>query len=237
MTRAPLLAGRRILSCRPGDRAAELHAAIEEAGGTVVHLPLIEVVPPADGGAALQRALSALGRYDWIACTSVAGVQALANAVRPHRLRVAAVGEATARAFGDIGWSVDLVADQSTARGLSRSFPDGPGRVLAPLGELAGDDLRRGLTARGYQVDTVVAYRTVEPVHESDRLTAAARCDTVVLSAPSVVERLVALLGGHVPRRAIAYGPRTAVAARSAGLDVVVATSPRPADIVAALGQ
>lgn len=229
------LDGRRILSCRPETRAAALHAAIQDAGGTVVHLPLIAVVPPADGGEALRAALSRLDRYDWVACTSPAGAAALAGTEQPRRIRAAGVGDSTAKAFADIDWTVDLVAGEETAAGLSRSFPVGSGRVLAVLGELAGDDLRRGLETRGYEVETVVAYRTVQPDHTTEQLAAAGCCDSVVVSAPSVVERLVALLGAGVPRRAVAYGPRSGAAARAAGLEVIVATSPRPVDVVAAL--
>lgn len=229
------LAGRRILSCRPEDRAAALHAAIEDAGGTVVQLPLIVVVPPADGGEALRAALARLDRYDWVACTSAAGAAALSGARQPRRVRAAAVGDSTAKAFVDAGWTVDLVAVEETAAGLSRSFPAGGGRVLAILGELAGDDLHRGLEARGYEVETVVAYRTTQPDHTTEQLAAARSCDSVVVSAPSIVERLVALLGAEVPRRAVAYGPRSGEAARAAGLEVVVAASPRPGDVVAAL--
>lgn len=231
------LAGRRILSCRPLDRAGGLHTAIELAGGTIVHLPLIEVVEPVDGGAALRAELEELDRYDWIACTSAAGVAALGDVERPQHLCVAAVGAATAEAFESRGWTADLVATDSTARGLARSFPEGPGRVLAPLGELAGDDLRRGLEERGFQVHVVTAYRTVEPELSADRVRRAAVCDAVVLSSPSVVHRLVALLGGEAPRRGVAYGPRSEATARAAGFEVRRAATPAPHDVVAALGD
>lgn len=231
------LAGRRILSCRPRDRASELHRALDRAGGTPVHLALIEIVPPADSGRELRNALAEIGRYDWIACTSTAGVAALAGVDRPPRLQVAAVGPATADAFAQLGWTVDLVATEPTAAGLAASFPPGPGRVLAPLAELAGDDLRDGLARRGFDVRVVTAYRSIEPEHTPEQLDQAAACDAVVLSSPSIVHRLTRLLGDQAPRRAVAYGPRSAAAARSAGFEVRQAATPTPDDIVATLAE
>ena len=61
-------------------------------------------------------------------------------------------------------------AGQQSAAGLVAEFPHGAGRVLAPLGNLAGDVLDAGLTRKGWTVDAVEAYRTVDgPGCWSDR--------------------------------------------------------------------
>lgn len=58
-------------------------------------------------------------------------------------------------------------ADAQNAHGLVESFPpyvediDAVGRVLLPRADIAGDALVEGLEALGWEVDDVVAYRTV----------------------------------------------------------------------------
>ena len=132
------LGGLRILSCRQVGRGGELDAQIETAGGVIVRLPLIEVRPPPDSGAALRDALERLDTFDWVACTSVNGVEALAGVELPAGLRLAAVGPATAEAFTSVvGRSALVVPSVHTAQGLVAGFPPRPGRVLTPLAELA----------------------------------------------------------------------------------------------------
>lgn len=227
------LEGLTVLSCRQVGRGTELEAEIQKLGGIVVRLPLIEVVPPADGGAALREALGRLNDYDWVACTSVNGVNALRGAQLPPGLRLAAVGPATADAFEEVlGRNALVVPDVSTAARLAAAFPPRPGRVLAPLAALAGPDLANGLRDRGYQVDVVTAYATAVPELARSDLDRAAGADVVVVSSPSVARRLTDVLGDRCPEVAIAVGPRSADAAAELGFTVVVTT---PGEVIAAL--
>jgi uroporphyrinogen-III synthase len=126
------------------------------------------------------------------------------------------------------------VAPVATAADLARAFPpptSGSARpvVLAPLAELAGDDLACGLRARGYRVDRVDAYRLEDPpadlAHGGPGVTgeALAGSDAVLFSAPSVVDRYLRHFGPEsVPPLVVCIGPRTADRARSRGLEPVV---------------
>ncbi|MEL6985881.1 MAG: uroporphyrinogen-III synthase, partial [Actinomycetota bacterium] len=58
-----------------------LAARLESLGLDVVSVPLIEVAPPADGGAALAAAVDDLPAYDWVVVTSANGAKAVADAV------------------------------------------------------------------------------------------------------------------------------------------------------------
>ena len=60
-------AGCRVVVTR--ERPGELAALLEARGATVVHVPLIEVLDPADGGIDLQRALERLDDVDWLVVT------------------------------------------------------------------------------------------------------------------------------------------------------------------------
>ncbi|MBT8239809.1 MAG: uroporphyrinogen-III synthase [Acidimicrobiia bacterium] len=229
------LEGLRILSCRQVDRGAELDAEIEKWGGTVIRLPLIEVVPPPDGGAALTDALGRLEEYNWVACTSVNGVIALRGVELPSGLRLAAVGSATADAFERIlGRNALVVPEVPTAAGLAAAFPSRPGRVLAPLAELAGPDLAAGLARRGYEVDVVIAYATAIPEHSAKELDRAATADVVLVSSPSVARRVTELLGDRRPSMAVAIGPKSAAQANDLGFTVIETT---PDHVVSALAS
>jgi uroporphyrinogen-III synthase len=229
------LEGLTVLSCRQVDRGTELDAEIEKRGGIIMRLPLIEIVPPPDDGAALTDALGRLEDYDWVACTSVNGVIALRGVQLPPGLRLAAVGAATADAFERIlGRNALVVADVPTALGLAAAFPPRPGRVLAPLAELAGPDLATGLAQRGYEVDVVTAYATSTPEHSVTDLDRAATADVVLVSSASVAQRLTELLGDRRPKMAVAIGPRSAATALDLGFTVIETT---PDKVISALAS
>ena len=217
-------------------------------------MPLIELMPPDDGGAALAAAAQRLGDYDWLICTSANGadrlVEALGNVAPPGDLRVAAIGPATAAALSAGGVKVSLLPEQYVAESLLDAFPSpgagriagstkgaGPGRVLLVRAAVARDVLPDGLRARGWSVDVVAAYRAAPRRLAAGERAMAASCDTVIFTSPSVVdafcdqpERL------PVPPTVAAIGPVTAAAARHRGLAVhVEATEHTVEGLVAAL--
>ena len=219
------LDGLAILSCRQANRGLELDDEVEAAGGMVVRLPLIEVAPPKDGGAALADAVGRLESFDWVACTSVNGVESLAGIDLPAGVRLAAVGPSTAEAFERVlGRSALVVPRVQTALGLVAGFPPRPGRVLAPLAELASDDLAVGLTERGFEVEVVTAYSTATPSNSPAAISAAAEADVVLISSPSIAARLTQVLGDHLPSVAIATGPKSAAAAVGRFEEVIEST-------------
>jgi uroporphyrinogen III methyltransferase/synthase len=222
-----------VLSCRQENRGRKLEAEIEALGAVVVRLPLIEVVPPPDGGEALKNVVGRLDQFDWLACTSVNGVAALAGVELPAGLRLAAVGPTTAAAFEEVLDRSALVVPQiPTAAGLAAAFPPRPGRVLGVLAELAGPDLAHGLQKRGYEVEVVTAYATAMPQHSPAALEQAATADVVLVTSPSVAHRLVEVLGDRFPSTAIAIGPKSAEAASDLGFTVIQTT---PDGVIAAL--
>ena len=77
----------------------------------------------------------------------------LRRRMRGTPTRVAAIGNATAEAFG----GADLVAETSTQEGLLEALPPSPGRVL-----FAGAERARRLLPDTLGADVVVLYRTVE---------------------------------------------------------------------------
>jgi len=219
------LAGRTIVVCRAEADAGPTLDRLHSLGASTIALPLHRRDAPVDGGSALAAAVEDLDRFAWVATTSANGARALIEAlgIDHPAVRLAAVGPATAAVLEAAGFSVDLVAQRSTAADLAAAFPPAaPGeRVLVPLNEAADDALVDGLTAKGYTVDRVDAYRMVrvEPAVPVDL----ERADAVVFTAPSQVDAFVERVDeAAVPRLVACIGPRTAAAAARRGLPGIV---------------
>ena len=237
------LAGVTVVVTRPRHQAGSLADALSAAGARVLLVPATEIEGPSDGGKALAHAAAAAAGYDWVAFTSANAVERFVPLMRDGRdlagVRLAVVGQGTQDALTRHRLVADLSPGLSAgpgAAGLVSCFPDPPpggGTVLWPCAEGAGDALAAGLTARGWRVDQVAAYRTVAaappPVAVADALAGA---QAVVFAAPSAVRAYVAMSGPDgepvpVPPVVVCIGPTTASTARDLGL-VVAAEPPTP---------
>ncbi|WP_323749801.1 uroporphyrinogen-III synthase [Curtobacterium sp. VKM Ac-1376] len=159
--------------------------------------------------------------YAWVVVTSATAVTVLAGRMArlPAGVRVAAVGEPTARAARAADWVVDLVPDETSAAGLVEAFPHTDGTVLSARSEIAAPTLVDGLRARGIDVDDVVAYRTVGTGDEPITLEAAP--DAVLVTSGSVAREIARRMTPLDPSTLVAcIGPGTAADARAAGLPV-----------------
>ena len=203
----------KILLTRPEGRNAALARKLRELGHEPVECPLIEVEPLGDEPVDLEG-------YDWVVVTSARGATELRRRARGWARRTAAIGWPTAFALG----GADLVPQVSTQEGLLAEFPRPPGRVI-----FAGAEGARRLLVDELGADFVPLYRTRELVR------ALPEADVTVLASPSAA-RAYAASGGRAP--AVAIGPQTARAARSAGVTVAAeARSPDVDGIVSALEE
>ena len=272
------LEGIRVALLRSPERAGPMSAELSARGAQPFVVPLIDFELPADSGA-LDRALAgaAAGNFSWMVVTSATTVSALAMRVSSMggtlgnllagSVRIAAVGRATAAALAASGLEASLVADgESSSSALAEIFPTGVpaagGDVLLPQADIADDTLLRLLSDRGWTVQRVEAYRTVDypadptrrisppasgtggeqPVvgrREFLRRVAAGTVDVVVVTSPSITARLGSLCGTLPPSVGIvAIGKTTAEAARHAGqAPVQIAAAPTPAGVAEAVRQ
>lgn len=225
--------------------------AVRDAGADVTRVEWVAtVIPEANPSLDAAVADAARGGYDWLAVTSRAAVAAVTASLARvgvdaeelgRAVRVAAVGSATARACAEAGWEAARVpSGVATASALAAAMPPGPGRVLAPLGDLAGPDLVDALSARGWDVNRVEAYRT----QAGPGADAALRwdlenqaVDAVVLTSGSAAQQLAGSGIVLAPGVAVvAIGATTAARCAEVGLAVAaVAAEPTPASIVEAL--
>ena len=185
---------------------------LEALGHDAVVCPLVEIEPLGDEAIDVSS-------YDWVVVTSVNGARELRRRLRGAPAQVAAIGVATAAAFG----GADLVPAVSTQEGLLAELPRPAGRVL-----FAGAEGARPLLADELEADVVPLYRTHELV--PDDLPAA---DLVVLASASAA-RAFGRTGVTIP--AVSIGPETTAAARAAGIEILAEAATHDLDgLVAAI--
>ena len=121
-------------------------------------LPVIAIVPPDDGGAALGEAVGRLSDYDWVVVTSANGVRALLGALGDLRalagVRIAAIGPATADALRAYGLRADLVPKAFTSTAILAAMTEqgiAGQRLLLLRADIAPSDLVDGLRQAGAQ--------------------------------------------------------------------------------------
>lgn len=187
----------RIVVTRPEGQAEVLVGRLEELGHEPVLCPLVAIEPVGDDP------VDAVG-YDWLIVTSANGARELRRRLTGRPRQVAAIGTATALAFG----GADLVPAVSTQEGLLAELPRPAGRVL-----FAGAEGARRLLVDELDADFVALYRTVELIPA-----APPAGDLVVLASPSAA-RALAASGALIP--AVSIGPETSRAARAVGIEIV----------------
>ena len=223
---------------RARHQAGGLSDALEELGATAVVVPVIGVVDPTDGGAALRERLAGLGPDDWLVITSPNGATKVAEALGPAPLNegvsVAVIGPGTRGRAQDLGIRVDLVPDSSIAEGLLESFPhpnSGDATVLLARALEARRVLPEGLREKGWTVHDVAAYRTVGVSVEDADIVACRESDVVAFTSSSTVSHLCAAVGlDNLPEIVACIGPATAAAARGLGLNVDAVADPHTID-------
>ncbi len=245
MSVAGPLAGRKIVVTRSRAQARALRELLEADGADVIEVPAIRIAPPDDYGP-VDAAIDRLAEYQWIVFTSQNAVgafidrllQARAGGAEDlNRLRIAAIGPATARALLAHGLRPSLAPERFVAEALVDAFAREavaggvPGdlrgtRVLLPRAAEARSVLPDGLRALGASVDVVAVYRVeVERDQPPEVWRRLSGLDAVTFTSPSTVRNLVELMGAETSRLlggalVACIGPVTAAAAQACGLTV-----------------
>lgn len=236
------LLNKTVLITRAASQAAELAAAIERRGGTVVFFPTIEITPP-DSWDECDRALGRIDEYDGLLFTSVNAVtlflqraEALhvplnglqqkviyavgrrtKREIEQHRLRVAAIPERAA---------AERLADLLASTGVKGK------RFLFPRGNLGREILVEHLQRQGASVEPVIVYQTRRPqptnLDDVTRMIEEGKIDVVTFTSPSTLRNFASFFSEQLMKqvRTIAVvGPVTASAARALGLETHIIAS------------
>lgn len=168
-----LLNGLGVLVTRPAHQAAELVTLIEQAGGTAVRFPTVEIAPPADP-AALLDLLERLNDFDLAIFISRNAVEQTFGWLRARRrawpagLPVAAVGPASGRALTQAGVPEVLVPqsgfDSESLLALPAMKDVARKRVVIFRGDGGRELLAKTLKQRRAAVTYAQCYRRLRPV-------------------------------------------------------------------------
>lgn len=234
-------------------RRLAVHGALPE------EVPTVSIEPPRTEGH-MEKAVRGIvdGRYGWVVFTSPNAVQAIRDRIEEFGLdaraisgvRIAAVSDRTVRALAKWGLNVDLgpQGDPHTAASMADHFPahddmiDPIDKVLVPRADISIDPLLNGLAGIGWDVEDVVAYRTVRaapPPAETREAIKTGLFDAVAFGSVTAVRNLIGIAGKpHAATVIAAAGPATARACEEHGLRVdVVAADPSPRALADALAD
>ncbi|ABX08060.1 uroporphyrinogen-III synthase [Prochlorococcus marinus] len=160
-----------IVITRSQDQQVEARRSFEMMGANVLELPALVIGPP-DDWRPLDDALSELETFHWIIFSSSNGVKAVESRLsltgrslssRPSGLKIAAVGQKTAKSLEIYGVEADFVPPKFVADSLIKNFPvSGLGlRMLFPRVQSGGRPiLTEAFRDAGVKVVQVSAYES-----------------------------------------------------------------------------
>ncbi len=223
---------------RARSQAQDFVALLEARGAQAVCVPTIEIVPP-QTWKPLDLAMRDLDEFDILILTSINGVEAFFARLLENdqyyglltAIQVVAVGPKTAAALKANHVRPDLIPADHRAEGVVELLLErgvAGKRILYPRAELARPYIIEKLTAAGAEVVAPVAYRTLLPEGNADRirgLLAAGDVDAVCFSSSSTFENLLTMLGESLRNlqgetRFFSIGPQTSKTIRRHGFQV-----------------
>lgn len=236
------LAGKRIAVTRNIESASELTRALEAQGAEVLELPLIEIRPALDQAAAVD-VWTEIAQYEWLIFTSANGVRhffefffkAFEDIRALGLLRIAAVGEGTARAVRSLHLKVDLTPGKATAEALAEALKQEQTldnlRVLIVTGSRNREDLAAQLEKAQAIVDKLQVYETVFPdiaTHPSAKRFREEGADALIFASSSAVQsfgeqaqHLKLVAKARVPALC-SFGPQTSATMKARKIPVAV---------------
>ncbi len=219
------LQGKIVVVTRDAAQAGTLVEALRRRGAEPRLCPAIAVTAPASW-AEVDAVLADWDRVAWVlfpsANAAVYFLDRLAargwGAAAWAGKRVGVVGPATRALLEARGVRVDRVPRRFTgadlAAELAEELPAPEGMVVIPSSDIAREELAEMLTAAGWTVRKVVAYRTAPAPPPPEELARLAEADAVTFASPSAVRGFLAGAGADFFRRhprvaAVSIGPAT----------------------------
>ena len=171
------LTGIGVAITRPTDQAKKLSALIEQAGGTPILFPLIEITPLQDYSR-FEAVISEIESYDWAIFISSNAVQngmpRLVKVGIPTNLKFAAIGPVTATELKSFGVKEVLMPNERFDSESLLTLPemtDVTGKKILIVRGIGGRDvLAETLKARGAIVTFAECYQRKNPQTNCDLL-------------------------------------------------------------------
>lgn len=192
------LAGVGVLITRPAHQAENLARLIENAGGTAIRFPTIDIAPPADPGPLLDI-FNHLAEFNLAIFVSPNAVEQAFSRLRagkrfwPVELPVACVGRASADAIAKQGLTAVTPAqrfDSEALLGLSLLQDVAGRKVVIFRGDGGRELLGNTLTARGAAVTYAECYRRLRPPADPGKIIDAWRRNEIQIVSITSTEGL-----------------------------------------------
>jgi uroporphyrinogen-III synthase len=163
-----------VLVTRPKPQGTELCELIRKAGGEAIYFPTIAIHPPENHLDLIQQ-ITTINTFDYLIFISPQAVLQTIDMIQtkwpalPTHLKIAAIGEGTAKILKERGLPVDFFPPEEwNSQGLLQLLADSKnisGKKIALIkGEGGRELLKEELTARGAKVTEIIAYRRVLPI-------------------------------------------------------------------------
>jgi uroporphyrinogen III methyltransferase/synthase len=195
-------------------KAGTLAAGLEALGAEVIVFPVIRIQEIADKSG-LDAAIDRLDGYSWIIFTSVYGVHFFVKRMEERgtskdrccKLKICAVGPATAAALEISGLKVSLVPRDHVAAGILAALAEEVGgnqnldglRILIPRAREARELLPAALEKAGAFVNVVPCYENTAPALDRDfvRYLLRRAPELLLFTSSSAVDHFVTLVGSQ----------------------------------------
>ena len=246
------MAATSVLVTRPAGQQGALVEALESAGFSTHHAPLIEVCPFDEPDAQQRSVLLGLCDFQHVIFVSRNAIRHGMNWIDDHwpqhpvGIHWYTVGDSSARLLSDYGLQALTPDSEMSSEGLLR-LPSldqvDDQRVLIIKGEGGRTLLRDTLESRGARVEELAVYRRTVPSYAPGELVErllGCGCELVLLSSGEGLHNMVSLLDDAALEKAhqltlVVPGERVAEQARELGFDrVAVAANATDEAMVAA---
>ena len=201
----PSLTGMGIAITRPTNQAKKLSALIEQAGGTPILFPLIEITPLYDYSQ-FEVVINEIETYDWAIFISSNAVQnampRIAKLGIPPSLNFAAIGPVTATELQSFSVKDVLIPndrfDSESLLALDEMHAMQDKKVMIFRGVGGRDVLAETLKTRGAQVTFAECYQRINPQTNCDllaQLYSENKLHGIVVTSSEAMRHLLDLVG------------------------------------------
>ena len=230
------LFGKKLLVTRSREQISSLTNRLESYGADVLEVPTIKIDPLEDY-AEFDQIIERLQDFHWIVFTSTNTVEFFLRRVRENGydlrflngVKLAAIGESTAKSLSDKGLIADLVSFKAVSEGLVYEIGKMEiknKQILLPGSNIKRQVISEGLENLGAEVKDILVYRTSHIPDVDNRLEEALDqgIEIVTFTSSSTVKGLAKILGGNLDKLSTAkiacIGPITAAEVQRYGLTV-----------------
>lgn len=240
-----LLAGRQFLVTRPAEHQSALAGRLRSMGAQVIEMPAIQICQIEDNTRFEQALKEQMEdrNESWMVFTSSIGVRIFFEKLSKSgldvrdilrgRVRIGAIGRATAKKLREYGWRADLIPEEYCAEALGKALAkeaEAGSSVRIFRAEKGSEELLPPLHKKGLYVEDIPLYDTVHRIYgeERSRIKKAmqeGQINAVTFTSASTVKGFVEAMGDmdYTVCQAVCIGRQTAREAAKYGMQLEIA--------------